>query len=333
MDKDMKTILITGANGLVGSSCVALFKKKKWNVIGIDNNNRAKTLGTPVKEGALELDFTKANEVFELFEKNTFDAVIHAGAQPSHDWSRDHVIEDFMTNAFGTVLLLEATRRYSPHATFVYVSTDKTYGENMTVPLKELSTRLEPMSQSILEGFDEILGMDFAGKRSPFGVSKVCADFYVQEYAAQGWLTTGIFRPGCITGRNHEGAELHGFLAYLAKCIKEGLIYNVYGFKGKQVRDQIHADDVATAFYEFIQKPRNGEVYNIGGGPNRAVSVLEAGQLISQAVSKPFVYEEYEERPGDRPWDVHNMKKFTSHYPKWHMEYDLSAIIKDVISK
>lgn len=329
----MKKILITGSSGLVGSSCVLLFREKGWEVIGIDNNTRAKNLGTPSKDIALEMDFTDAKAVFDLFEAHQFDAVIHAGGQASHDWSSDHVIEDFMTNAFGTVLLLEATRRFSPQATFVYVSTDKIYGENMNVPLIEGATRFNPGPKGFESGFQEDLGLDTAGKRSPFGCGKAAADMYVQEYAAQGWLTTGIFRPGCITGKNHEGAELHGFLAYLAKCIKEGKTYNIFGFKGKQVRDQIHADDLASAFWHFIQKPRSGEVYNIGGGPERSVSVLEAGKMISDMTGKPFAYSFKEERGGDRPWDIHDVSKFTSDYPDWKYKYDLQAIIKDVISK
>ena len=324
-------ILITGSSGLVGSACVELFRKKKWEVIGIDNNARSKNLGTPIKSVELEIDFTDAQRVFMLFREHKFDAIIHAGAQASHDFSNDHVLEDFITNAMGTVLLLEATRQYCPNAVFVYVSTDKVYGEKMFTTTGENDTRYEALSSPF--GFDERLGLDFVGHRSPFGCSKTAADIYTQEYAHTFGLKTGIFRPGCITGKDHEGTELHGMLAYLAKCIREGKTYKIFGFKGKQVRDQIHASDLASAFWHFIQNPRPGEVYNIGGGPERAISILEAGEVISKKVGKPFKYEYYPERPGDRIWDVHDISKFCSHYSKWEYAYSMDDIIDDVISK
>ncbi len=332
-------ILITGSKGLVGSACVDLFTKKGWEVVGIDNNSRSKNLGTPKKHIDKEIDFTNMMEVFPLFGEHKFDAIIHAGGQASHDWSNDHVLEDFVTNALGTVILLEATRKFCPDAVFVYVSTDKVYGENMACELEEGESRLNPKQKEYrqrkfdLTGFGEGLGLDFAGHRSPFGCSKAAADMYVQEYAHTFGLKTGVFRPGCITGKNHEGAELHGFLAYLAKCIRTGQIYRVFGFAAKQVRDQIHADDLATAFLHFIQKPRPGEVYNIGGGPERSVSVLEAMELIHKETGDDAVYEMAEQRPGDRPWDVHDVSKFRKHYPKWDYKYSLKDIIKDVCSK
>ncbi len=325
----MKKILVTGSSGLVGSACVELFRKEGWKVIGIDNNGRAKNLGTPEKSVELDIDFTRADQVFDLFKKYKFDAVIHAGGQASHDWSNDHVLEDFMTNAFGTVLLLEATRQFAPKATFVYVSTDKVYGENMFAhPLIERETRYESDAP-----FEEYIGLDFAGHRSPFGCSKTAADIYVQEYAHTFGMTTGIFRPGCITGKNHEGAEMHGFLAYLAKCIRTKTPYKIFGFKGKQVRDQIHSNDLANAFLHFINDPKPGEVYNIGGGPERSVSILEAMELIVKKTGGEALYAFFPERPGDRMWDVHDVSKFRGHYPKWDYEYDLDAIIDDVCQK
>lgn len=169
---------------------------------------------------------------------------------------------------------------------------------------------------------------------SPFGASKLYADTIAQEYAAQGWVTTGIFRMGCITGRRHEGAEQHGFLAYLAKCIKEGKMYKIFGYKGKQVRDQIHAYDLVNAFYSFILKPKSGEVYNMGGGYERAVSPLSAGKLISEKVEKPFLYEYVEEpRFGDRQWDVHDISKFRKDFPEWEFKYSLEDIIDDLCKK
>ena len=338
----MKKILITGSSGLVGSACVELFKNKGWEVIGIDNNARSKNLGTPKKRlgfeiTSLQMDFTESEEVFDLFKQHKFDAIIHAGAQASHDWSNDHELEDFVTNAMGTVLLLEATRQFCPEAVFVYVSTDKVYGDNLKHPyLMEKTTRYTPWyseKTSVYWKFDETLGLDNAGHRSPFGCSKTTGDIYAQEYAHTFGIKTGVFRPGCITGKNHEGSELHGMLAYLAKCIREGKTYKIFGFKGKQVRDQIHADDLANAFWYFIQNPKSGEVYNIGGGPERAMSILEAGEAIAKEVGKPFIYGYYPERYGDRVWDVHDVSKFKSHYPEWDYQYSLNDIIKDVCSK
>ena len=337
-----KKILITGATGLLGSVCADFFVRKGWEVIGIDNNARSKNLGTKaywleteldyknVKYTGLNIDFTDPKSVFDLFREHTFDAVIHAGAQASHDWSNDHVLEDFMANAFGTVLLLEATRKYSPDAVFVQVSTDKVYGEDMNTEIREEKTRFVATK---ITGFDESLGLDFAGHRSPFGCSKTTGDIYAQEYAHTFGMKTGIFRPGCITGKNHEGVELHGFLAYLAKCIRTETSYKIFGFDGKQVRDQIHAYDLANAFYHFIQNPRAGEVYNIGGGPERSVSVLEAINLIEKETGKKAIYEFHDPRPGDRIWDIHDCSKFRAHYPEWQYSYDLKDIIKDVCSK
>ena len=324
----MSKILITGSSGLLGSACVELFEKKGWEVVGADNNARSKNLGTPTKAIEREVDLTDAQQVFQLFLEHQFGAIIHTAAQASHDFSNENVLLDFDTNARATALLLEAARNYCPDASFVYVSTDKVYGENMHVPLKEEETRYSPILKDFL--FDETLGLDTAGHRSPFGCSKAAGDMYAQEYAATFGMKTGIFRPGCITGKNHEGAELHGFLAYLAKCIREGSPYRIFGFKGKQVRDQIHASDLANAFWHFIQDPKPGEVYNIGGGIDRSVSVLEAVEKFEEISGKTCDYSFYEPRPGDRCWDVHSVSKFKSHYPDWDYSYSLEDIIKDV---
>lgn len=333
----MKRILISGATGLVGSEAVKYFTDKGWEVVGLDNNMRSHFFGTPDKiiQNPIDIrDYEKLVEGFKEF--GPFDAVIHAAAQPSHDYSKEHVLEDFDINVRGTLNLLEAARYHSPKAVFVHVSTDKIYGEGMVrKDLEEQETRYHSYPEATyhhLGPFSE--STDIQPPLSPFGVSKLAADFYAQEYAAQGWLTTGIFRPGCITGKNHEGAEQHGFLAYLAKCIKEGTTYKIYGYKGKQVRDQIHAHDLVSAFWEFIHSPKSGAVYNIGGGPDRSVSVLEAGALISKQTGKEFKYELIDEpRFGDRQWDVHDMTKFRTNYPEWDYKYSLEDIIKDVCSK
>lgn len=326
MDKDMK-MLVTGSTGLVGTAAVEYFMEKDWDVTGIDANMRHQMLGTPSKSGAVGCDIRDRRMLALVFERGPFDAIIHTAGQPSHDYSKTHVMEDFEINTIGTLNLLELAKIASPNAVFVHCSTDKIYGTGMTrSQLLEGETRYDQL-------FPFTESTPIVSPMSPFGVSKLAADFYVQEYANQGWLTTGIFRMGCITGRNHEGAEQHGFLAYLTKCIKEGKTYHIYGFKGKQVRDQIHANDLVSAFDAFIEKPRSGEVYNMGGGPERAVSVLEAGVMIMQEIRKPFKYELKEGRFGDRQWDVHDVSKFRTDYPRWDYKYSLEDIIKDLCAK
>lgn len=324
-----RKILITGCLGLVGSEAVKFFKDKGWHVVGIDNNGRSSFFGTEEPEGTFDewIDIRNSEAIRKLFQLHKFDAIIHAAAQPSHDYANDHVLEDFDINARGTLILLEATRKYCPDAVFVYVSTDKVYGENMLiVRLQELETRYDAEYP-----FSENLGLDFAGDRSFFGCSKTAADMYAQQYAARG-MKVGIFRPGCITGKNHQGAEQHGFLAYLAKCIKNEQVYKIFGFKGKQVRDQIHAYDLVSAFAQFIEKPIIGEVYNIGGGPERSVSVFEAIKLIEAETGKTAYIRHEEARKGDRIWDVHDMSKFRKDYPEWDYKYSLQDIIKDICS-
>ena len=326
----MKTILVTGATGLVGSACVEYFAAKGWYVVGVDNNMRSYFFGTPKRTGAMDLDIRDEQVMNWLFQQYKFDAIVHAAAQPSHDWAKNEPLTDFDVNARATLVLLEATRKFAPEAVFVHVSTDKVYGENMKrTDLISNPTRYEPDYPG---DFNENLGLDFAGKRSLFGCSKAAADLYAQEYANYFGLKVGVFRPGCITGKQHAGAEYHGFLAYLVKCIKEGVTYKIFGHEGKQVRDQIHATDLASAFHEFIQNPKAGEVYNIGGGLDRSVSILEAIDLIEKETGKKATYEFHEERAGDRVWDVHDVSKFKSHYPNWKYTYSLQDIIKDLCS-
>lgn len=339
----MKTILITGATGLVGSACVDFFHEKGWHVIGIDNNQRAKMFGTPFKPTLdrkhrnafiYDTDVSIPEQITALFKTQipVFDAIIHAAAQPSHDYATDHALEDFDINARATLILLEATRKYCPDAVFVYISTDKVYGENMNFILREQEheKRYGPPPGWEKPEFDESLGLDFAGNRSLFGCSKAAADMYVQEYGHRFGMKTVCFRPGCITGKNHQGAEQHGFLAYLTKCIKEGKTYKIFGFKGKQVRDQIHSEDLASACAQFINNPSVAAVYNIGGGPERSVSVLEAGEMIAKKLGKEFTYELHEARQGDRIWDVHDVSKFKADYPEWDYKYSLEDIINDL---
>lgn len=319
-------LLVTGSSGLVGSACMKYFRDRKWDVVGIDSNMRSAFFGTPVKEVDRMMDIRDWETIEALFKEEKFDAVIHAAGQPSHDWSTDHALTDFDINARGTLILLEAMRKYSPRGTFVYVSTDKVYGENMKTELTELPKRYEAIN---ITGFDENLGLDFAGKRSLFGCSKAAADMYVQEYGNRFGMQTACFRPGCITGRAHEGAEYHGFLAYVAKCVRNGLEYRIFG-TGKNVRDQIHSHDLAAAFHEFIKAPKVAAVYNIGGGNERSISILEALSMASQLIGKPAKYSNHPIREGDRDWDVHDVSKFRRDYPGWEYTYSLQDIIEDV---
>lgn len=337
-----RKILISGSSGLVGSAAVELFTKKGWDVVGVDNNMRSRLFGTKSQSSDVDLDIRDEGAVLDLFKKHKFDAIIHSAGQPSHDYSKDNPMLDFYINVVGTMNLLEATRRFARNATFVFVSTDKIYGEGMIRQKASLASELSPRIAEIDMGlyeletryhsnfpFDE--STPIKPVWSPFGAGKLAADTYVQEYGHQYGIKTACFRPGCITGRNHQGAELHGFLAYLAKCIREGITYKIYGYKGKQVRDQIHASDLASAFWEFIKTPKVGAVYNIGGGPERSVSVLEAGEQIAAETGKDFLYEIVETpRFADRQWDVHDVSKFRTDYPEWEYQYSLQDIIKDV---
>lgn len=317
----MMKILITGSLGLVGTEAVTFFQKKGWEVVGIDNNMRAKLFN--VKESdygdSLNVDIRDEKLVNSLFEKHKFDAILHSAAQPSHDWSQKDPITDFDINARGTLILLEATRKHCPDATFVHISTDKVYGENM-------------VNKNTFNGspFKENLGLDFAGKRSLFGCSKTAADIYVQEYGNYFGMKTVCFRLGCITGKNHKGAELHGFMSYLTRCIKEGKTYKLFGKTGFITRDQIHAYDLITACWEFIQNPKVAAVYNIGGGPDRSVTISSAGEMIAKELGKEFKFVYDKPRLGDRVWDVHDVSKFRKDYPNWDYKYSLKDIIKDL---
>lgn len=329
----MKTILITGHKGLTGSEGVKFFKEKGWEVIGIDNNMRNYFFDLPGGMDSTAVDIRDEKQVNTIFQNYKFDAILHTAAQPSHDWSQKDPLMDFDINARGTLILLEATRKYCPDATFVHISTDKVYGENMVPHSDEMmSTYSETKTRyKYAYPFDESLGLDFASSRSLFGCSKTAADIYVQEYGNYFGMKTVCFRLGCITGKNHKGAELHGFLAYLVKCIKEEKPYRVFGYKGKQVRDQIHAYDLISACYEFIQNPRSGAVYNMGGGAERSVSVLEAIKLIEHETGKKAIVGILTEpRKGDRIWDIHDVSKFRKDYPLWEYKYSLVDIIKDI---
>lgn len=321
----MRTMLVTGSAGLVGAEAVRYFREKGWEVVGIDNNQRARMFGTKPQETENDIDIRDIDALSRLFEKHHFNAIIHTAAQPSHDWSKDNPLTDFYINTVGTLHLLEMVRVHNPECVFVNVSTDKIYGEGMErEDLVEQKTRYHSDKP-----FDETTPI--RPLLSPFGAGKLAADYYTQEYSLQYGIRAACFRPGCITGRNHQGAEYHGFLAYLAKCVREKQTYKVFGFKGKQVRDQIHAYDLVTAFEAFIENPKLGAVYNIGGGLERSISVLEAISAFEKATGNEATVITYDEpRLGDRIYDIHDVSKFRREYPTWEYQYSLDDIIKDL---
>lgn len=323
-------LLITGSLGLVGSEATRYYTRRGDKVVGIDNDMRKFFFGT---EGSglkntvdhknykhYSVDIREASLVMESYG---FDAVIHCAAQPSHDWSAKYPVLDFDVNAMGTLKLLEAVRTLCPNAVFVYLSTNKVYGES---PYNFMLTEFLTRYDCIGNGINETANIDET-MHSPFGVSKLAGDLCAQEYARYFGLKTGIFRCGCITGKHHSGVELHGFLSYMVKCKKEKKHYKVYGYKGKQVRDNIHAYDLVTAIDEFIKKPRPGEVYNMGGGRYSNISVLEA----INKLKLPYEYID-EPRKGDHKWYISDVSKFKAHYPDWNYKYDIEEIFEDLIS-
>lgn len=323
-------ILITGAWGLVGSTSVNYFLGQGHEVWGIDNNSRCKFFGQEASVRRKltdnpryvhhDVDILDARILIVSIEP---DVIIHAAAQPSHDWSAKKPVDDFYVNAIGTLTLLDACRSICPECVFIYVSTNKVYGDHPNrLPLIEHNTRYEAR----IKGISEDMSVDNC-IHSPFGVSKLTGDLYAQEYAKYYGMKTGIFRCGCITGAAHRGAELHGFLSYIARCRKERKRYKIYGYKGKQVRDNIHAYDLVTAFDEFIKAPRPGEVYNMGGGRHSNISVLEALKAFD-------VEHDYVDKPriGDHKWYISDVSKFKSHYPEWQYQYNMEMIIENLIS-
>ena len=340
-------VLVTGSSGLIGSEAVSHFDRKGAHVVGIDNNMRAQFFGpggdtlanlgrlkaTTSRFEHMSVDIRDRNTVMEVFADRAFDLVIHCAAQPSHDKAKDIPLIDFEVNAVGTVNLLEATRQHCPDAVFIHMSTNKVYGDAPNeLPLVELATRWEYEREEDRDGIDETCRIDQT-LHSLFGASKAAADLMVQEYGRYFGLKTGVFRGGCLTGPQHEGVELHGFLSYLIHVATRGKPYTIFGYQGKQVRDQIHASDVIAAFEQFAENPRPGEVYNLGGGRSNAASVLECIQLIED-VSGYRVNWSYsdENRVGDHICYMSDLKKFNSHYPGWSLEYDLPSIVEQMVA-
>lgn len=341
MSSTLKKLLVTGSSGLIGSEvCVYFAREGGWKVYGADNNGRAMFFGpqgdTRWNQRRLEtslpdfvhreLDIRNREDVLKAIEELQPDAIVHTAAQPSHDLAAKMPFEDFDTNAVGTMNLLEATRRFAPEAVFVHMSTNKVYGDAPNrLNLKELETRWEYADDADFGGIRETMTIDQC-KHSLFGASKVAADIMVQEYGRYFGLRSCCLRGGCLTGPNHSGVELHGFLSYLVRCNPEGKQYNIYGYKGKQVRDNIHSYDVARFIHHFIENPRMGEVYNIGGGRANSTSILEAFEHIANISGKKMLYEYVDKnREGDHICYISDLTKMREHYPTW----DITKTLQD----
>jgi CDP-paratose 2-epimerase len=336
----MKKILVTGSSGLIGSEVCLHFADLGWEVHGIDNNMRAAFFGeqgdTRWNQQRLnqliknfhhhELDIRDRNKVLEIIPEIKPDAIVHTAAQPSHDRAAAIPFEDFDTNAVGTFNLLESTRRYSTEVPFVHMSTNKVYGDAPNeIKMAELETRWEYDDEKYKTGIAEDFRID-QSKHSLFGSSKVSGDVSVQEYGRYFNMPTACLRGGCLTGPNHSGVELHGFLSYLIKCNLEGKHYTIFGYKGKQVRDNIHSFDVARFIEEFIKAPRVAEVYNIGGGKDNSISILEAFSLIEEISGNKMNYTYSDAaRLGDHICYYSDLRKMKQHYPNW----DITRNVKD----
>jgi CDP-paratose 2-epimerase len=345
----MKIALITGSCGLIGSESVAFMSKHFDLIVGIDNDLRSyffgKEASTSWNLGLLQTkysnythrnadirDFDAISAIFNEFGTD-IKLIIHTAAQPSHDWAAREPFTDFTVNANGTLNMLEATRQFSPEAVFIFTSTNKVYGDNPNhLPLieKELRWELPETHPFYKNGIDENMSIDNT-MHSLFGASKVAADILVQEYGRYFGLKTGVFRGGCLTGPNHSGTQLHGFLSYLMKCAISGDSYTIFGYKGKQVRDNIHSFDLVNMFWHFYQAPRVGEVYNAGGGRFSNCSMLEAILICENISGKKFNYTLSDQnRKGDHIWYISDVSKFKLHYPKWEYKYDLQTTLEEI---
>jgi len=348
----MKKALITGCNGLIGSQAVEFFINKGFYVIGIDNNMRQYFFGNDAstKEtgqyllnkysnfSLKNIDIRDYESLEKIFKENLFDLIIHTAAQPSHDWAAKEPLTDFTINANGTLNLLELTKNYCKESVFIFTSTNKVYGDRPNfLNLKETDTRFEYIytknnSNCSYLGINENMSIDNC-LHSVFGASKVAADIMCQEYGKYFNMNVGIFRGGCLTGPNHAGTEMHGFLSYLVKCIIHDKPYTIYGYKGKQVRDNIHSYDLINMFWEFYKNPKKGEVYNAGGGRGNEISILEAINLINKISGRKW--EKYtisnNNRIGDHIWYVSDCTKFKNDYVNWKIEYPLEKVIQEII--
>jgi CDP-paratose 2-epimerase len=344
----MPVAIVTGSGGLVGSETVEHFVEAGYRVIGLENDMRSVFFGPgastrPVTERlaarlpeftSIEVDIRDADAVDRVFADNRgqIEIVVHAAAQPSHDWAASDPQTDFSVNANGTLNLLEATRRHADSAPFVFLSTNKVYGDLPNqLPLEEHETRLElPADHRYFEGIDTSMSID-GSLHSLFGVSKAAADLMVQEYGRYFGMPTVCFRGGCLTGPNHAGAMLHGFLSYLMRCTITGERYTVFGYAAKQVRDNIHSADLVRAFEEFRRAPRSAAVYNMGGGRHSNCSMLEAIELCERIAGRPLDWELSDQaRKGDHRWWVSDIAPFQRDYPGWKLRYDVEAILREI---
>lgn len=339
----MNAALITGSGGLIGGEAAAFFADKFDLIIGIDNDLRKYFFG---QEASTRWNVCRLSEKFSNYKHYAADIrdyhametiysefasdiklIIHAAAQPSHDWAACEPLTDFTVNATGTLNLLELARQYCPQAVFIFISTSKVYGDTPNrLPFVEMDTRweLEERHPYFKEGIDEAMSID-QSMHSLFGASKAAADVIAQEYGRYFGMKVGVFRAGCLTGPHHSAAQQHGFLAYLMRCAITGQPYTIFGYKGKQVRDNIHSYDFVSMFWHFFQNPRHGEVYNAGGGRFSNCSVLEAIALCEKITGNKMNYRyQHQPRSGDHIWYISNTAKFKSHYPAWNRKYNLN---------
>lgn len=345
----MKIALITGAGGLIGSESVSFFADKFDLIIGVDNNMREYFFG---KSASTQWNVERLQETFpnyvhydvdirdygameQIFDKYSSDIslIVHTAAQPSHDWAAKEPLTDFTVNANGTMNMLELTRQYCPESVFIFTSTNKVYGDNPNLlPLVETETRWELAENHPYHehGIDESMSIDYC-KHSVFGASKVAADIMVQEYGRYFNMKTAVFRGGCLTGPNHSAAQLHGFLAYLMKCTIEKEHYTIFGYKGKQVRDNIHSYDLVNMFWHFYNDPKPGEMYNAGGSRYSSCSVIEAIALCEQITGNKLSYSYVDtNRIGDHIWYISDVRKFRKHYPSWYYTYNMEQTLGEM---
>ena len=344
----MSVALVSGSAGLIGSETVKWFHSQGFDVAGIDNDMRSHFFGqqastTPTRRSLEQTlpryrhhdaDIRDPEAVRAIFSRfgAEIKVVVHTAAQPSHDWAARDPFMDFGVNAGGTLNLLEQTRAFCPEAVFIFTSTNKVYGDTPNrLPLEEQQSRWElPASHPTFVGIDEQMSIDQT-KHSLFGASKVAADVLVQEYGRYFGMRTVCFRGGCLTGPAHAGTELHGFLAYLMKCAVSGAAYRVFGYKGKQVRDNIHSHDLVAAFWQFFQAPRSGEVYNLGGSRHSNCSMLEAISLCEDISGRKLNWSYVaDNRNGDHIWYISDVRRFQSHYPDWQYKYGLREILEEI---
>ena len=342
-------VVVTGSAGLIGSETSRFFHSRKHRIVGIDNDMRRRFFGpdasTAWNRSELErelpnyrhvdADIRDADAIGSLFAEigQQVCLIVHAAAQPSHDWAASDPMTDFTVNANGTLVMLESMKRHCPEAVFIFTSTNKVYGDRPNeLPLIEQASRWEIDSAHpyAAHGIDEGMSIDQT-LHSLFGASKVAADLLVQEYGRYFGLKTAVFRGGCLTGPSHSGTQLHGFLAYLMKCAATGFPYKVLGYKGKQVRDNIHSRDLVDAFWHFYQQPRSGEVYNMGGGRRSNCSMLEAIELCEKITGRAvdWTYDETN-RKGDHIWWISDTRRFESHFPNWKPKYDVFGILEEI---